>query len=190
MVAPGARTEGVNHALRHGGAGRRAVLAALLAAPSVARAQGQTRFVWLRNAAGEDLALGYRTGERHDPTAMAQLRHLLRDLHAGEEGPLAPLLVDMLSVLQEGWEYRHPIEITSGYRNAERNARIEGAGPASLHIVGWAADIQVPGLPLDFVAAAAWRLSNRLGRLGVGLYSRFVHVDIGPRRLWTRLSSG
>jgi uncharacterized protein YcbK (DUF882 family) len=166
---------------------RRAMLAAALAAPAVAHAQAETRFVWLRNAAGEDLAVGYRAGERHDPAAMVRLRHLLRDLQVNEEGPMPPLLVDMLSVLQEGWDYRHPIEVVSGYRNAERNVAIEGAAAASLHIIGHAADFRVPALPLDFVAAAAWRLSSRLGFMGIGLYREFVHLDIGPRRLWTRL---
>jgi uncharacterized protein YcbK (DUF882 family) len=103
---------------------------------------------------------------------------------------MPPLLVDMLSVLQEGWDYRHPIEVVSGYRNAERNAQIEGAAAASLHIIGSAADVRVPALPLDFVAAAAWRISNRLGFMGIGLYRDFVHLDIGPRRLWTRLPAG
>jgi uncharacterized protein YcbK (DUF882 family) len=169
---------------------RRALLAAAVAAPAVARAQGQTRFIWLRNAVGEDLAIGYRAGERYDPAAMGRLRHLLRDWQANEEGPMPPLLVDMLSVLQEGWDYRHPIEVVSGYRNAERNAQIEGAAAASLHIIGSAADVRVPALPLDFVAAAAWRISNRLGFMGIGLYRGFVHLDIGPRRLWTRLPAG
>ncbi|QYU66223.1 DUF882 domain-containing protein [Leptolyngbya sp. 15MV] len=155
-----------------------------------AQAQGIARHVWLQNAAGEEAALRYRVGETYDRAAMQRITHLLRDLRAREDGPQAPLLVDMLSVLQEGWDYARPIRVMSGYRTARTNQAAEGAAPASLHLVGWAADIQVPGLPLEFIAAAAWRLSNTVGRLGVGLYASFVHLDIGPRRLWTRLPAG
>jgi uncharacterized protein YcbK (DUF882 family) len=158
--------------------------------PCAARASVLSRFVWLRNAAGEEIAAAYRHGEAHDPAMLLRLRHLMRDLRAQEEGPLPPLMVDMLSVLQEGWEYRHPVVVTSGYRTDATNQGHEGAAPASLHLVGMAADIQVPGLPLEFVAAACERLSDRLGFLGVGLYPRFVHLDIGPRRHWTRLARG
>lgn len=166
--------------------GRRTLLpAAALLLPALARAEAPARLVWLLNAAGEEVSLRYRVGETHDPEAMRRIRHLLRDLRAREEAPIAPLLVDMLSVLQEGWAHMRPILVTSGYRTVRTNDGLEGTAPASLHIVGMAADIQVPGLPLDFVAAAAWRLSSRLGRMGVGLYPRFVHLDIGPRRVWT-----
>lgn len=167
-------------------AARRALLGALLAAPGLARGEAAARHVWLQNAAGEELALRYRLGEAYEAAAMRRIRHLLRDLRAGEEGPEAPLLVDMLSVLQEGWHHMRPIRVLSGYRTLRHNDMLEGAAPASLHLVGWAADIAVPGLPLDFVAAACERLSGRLGFLGVGLYPRFVHLDIGPRRHWTR----
>ena len=36
---------------------------------------------------------------------------------------------------------------------------------------------------------AVWTLSQRFGFMGVGLYPGFVHLDVGPRRAWTRLGA-
>ncbi|WP_170985145.1 DUF882 domain-containing protein [Roseomonas sp. AR75] len=144
------------------------------------------RFLWVRNGAGEELATAYRAGEEYDPRALSKLRHLLRDMHVGTEGPLPPLLADMLSVLQEQWGYTRPLIVRSGYRTPRTNASLEGAAPASLHLVGQAADIVVPGMAPNDVAMAVWTLSRRLGFLGIGVYPRFVHMDIGPQRVWTR----
>lgn len=144
------------------------------------------RFVWLRNAHEEEVALCYRTGETYSQAAMTQIRHLLRDVHAGVEGPLPELLVDMLSALQEQWDYTRPIRVQSGFRTAGSNAAIEGAAPRSLHLVGAAVDFGVPGMAANDVAMAAWTLSRRVGFMGIGVYPRFVHLDIGPQRVWTQ----
>ena len=102
---------------------------------------------------------------------------------------MPPLLVDMLSVLQEGCGYSRPLLVGSGFRTPRTNASLEGAAPASFHLRGSAADISVRGVaPLD-LGLAVWTLSQRFGFMGVGLYRGFVHVDIGPRRAWTRLTS-
>lgn len=167
---------------------RRALLAAaaLPLLPRPARAAAE-RFVWLRNQAGEEVAVAYRRGEEYDAVAMARLRRLFRDLGAGEEGPLPALLVDMLSALQEQWEYTRPVVVKSAYRTPRTNRALEGAAPASLHLSGRAVDIAVPGLALEDLGGRAWLLGHRLGFMGVGLYDRFVHLDIGPHRVWTRL---
>jgi uncharacterized protein YcbK (DUF882 family) len=52
----------------------------------------------------------------------------------------------------------------------------------SLHLVGKAIDIRIPGRPLSALRSAAMGL--KIG--GVGYYpkSDFVHVDIGRVRYW------
>lgn len=148
---------------------------------------GTERLIWAINPAGEELVAAYRTGNTYDETAMARLRLLFRDTHQNMPGPLPPLLVDVLSVLQERWGYERPLVITSGFRTPQTNASIEGAAPASLHLRGLAADISLRGVPLTDLANAALWLSGQLGFMGIGLYRRFLHLDIGPRRTWTRL---
>jgi uncharacterized protein YcbK (DUF882 family) len=165
---------------------RRTLLAAALALPAVRARAATERHVWLCNQAGEEVAVAYRAGQEHDPAAMARLRHLFRDLRAGEEGPLAPLLVDMLSLLQEGWRHERPILVTSGFRTRDTNLATEGAAPGSLHLRGRAADIVVLGMPLEDLGGRAWLQAHRLGFMGVGLYPGCVHLDIGPQRVWSR----
>ena len=174
--------------------GRRPVLFAAAAATAAATLAGfpargavaPERWIWAQNHAGEEVATAYRKGEVYDPAALARLRRLFRDLHAGVEGPLPPLLIDVLSAVQERWSYTRPLRIGSGFRTPRTNASLEGAAPASLHLRGLAADICVQGIrPVD-LGLAIWVLSQRLGFMGVGLYRGFVHVDIGPRRAWTR----
>jgi uncharacterized protein YcbK (DUF882 family) len=117
---------------------------------------------------------------------MAMLRHLLRDLREDAEGPLPDLLVDMLSALQEQWQYSRPLVVRSGFRTPRTNASLEGAAPGSLHLSGLAVDVNVPGMRNDDVAMTVWSLSRRLGFMGLGVYPHFVHMDIGPQRVWTR----
>jgi uncharacterized protein YcbK (DUF882 family) len=140
------------------------------------------------NNAGEEVATAYRREDgTPDIAAIARLQRLFRDIRQDSPGPMPPLLIDLLSILQEVWGFERPLTVISGYRTPATNAAIEGAAPASLHLDGLAADITVRGVhPLD-VALAAHDLSQRLNFMGLGLYPRFVHLDIGPRRTWTRL---
>lgn len=164
--------------------GAGAALAALRGGP--ARAEERERWIWTRNTFGEEVAVAYRAGMDYDGAALGRLRHLMRDRYVGAQGPLPPLLIDILSVLQEQWGYTRPIVVRSGFRTSLTNAMLEGAAPASLHLRGLAADIAVPGMPIGEVGLAAWTLSRRLGFMGIGLYRDFVHLDIGPLRSWTR----
>lgn len=81
-----------------------------------------------------------------------------------------------------------PIQITSGYRSKEHNARIGGA-LKSFHVLGMAADIQVKGMKPNQVAKVIELLINegKMKQGGVGIYRTWVHYDIrGTKARWTK----
>lgn len=145
------------------------------------------RWIWIQNEAREEVALAYRSGQDYDIRALARLQHLFRDLRANTAGPIPPLLVDMLSLIQERFSYARPIRLISGYRTPATNASLPFAAPNSLHMRGMAADIVVPGLAQADVCSLAMMYSQHLGFMGVGWYGSFTHVDIGPKASWTRM---
>ena len=69
--------------------------------------------------------------------------------------------------------------VTSGYRSAAYNRSI-GAGSNSIHTSGYAIDIAVNASIREEVFLAA----QRAGFTGIGIYSTFMHLDCGPRRMW------
>jgi uncharacterized protein YcbK (DUF882 family) len=130
---------------------------------------------------------GVGVEERQD--ALAQLNHLLRDFRTSLEKPIDPKLFDLLHELGGTLETDQPYHIISGYRSPETNAMLRERGGAhtgvasgSLHMVGKAIDIRLPGVKLDHLRSAA--ASLKLG--GVGFYpsSNFVHIDTGRVRYW------
>jgi uncharacterized protein YcbK (DUF882 family) len=149
--------------------------------------QDRQRWIWIQNEAREEVAIAYRTGQDYDIRALARLQHLFRDLRANTAGPIPPLLVDMLSLIQERFDYRRPIRLISGYRTPATNASLPFAAPNSLHMRGMAADIVVPGLAQADVCSLALMFSQHLGFMGVGWYGSFTHVDIGPKASWVRM---
>jgi uncharacterized protein YcbK (DUF882 family) len=166
-----------------------AAAAAGLRRPPAAEARPLRRLIWITNQKNEELALTFRREDgAFDNNALARLQHLFRDTVEDIPGPPPPALIELLSILQESWGFDRPIRLVSGYRTPRTNASIgEAASPRSLHMEGQAADIAMRGVaPLD-MALAAHSISMRLGVMGIGLYGSFVHVDIGPQRVWTRL---
>jgi uncharacterized protein YcbK (DUF882 family) len=149
--------------------------------------QERQRWIWIQNEAREEVAVAYRSGQDYDIRALARLQHLFRDLRANAAGPIPPLLVDMLSLIQERFGYRRPIRLISGYRTPATNASLPFAAVNSLHMRGMAADIVVPGLPQAEICSLALMYSQHLGFMGVGWYGSFTHVDIGPRASWVRM---
>lgn len=74
-----------------------------------------------------------------------------------------------------------PVVITSGYRTAAHNAVVGGA-KSSQHLLGRAADIRVPGVSVEDVAAYAESLMPDWGGVGrypvkAGRATGWVHVD-------------
>ena len=138
---------------------------------------------------GERLRTAYCCSGKYEPEALQAINHILRDFRANEIKPIDPGLLDLLHELGGTLETDQPFHIISGYRSPHTNAMLRTRGGAqtgvasgSLHMVGRAIDIRVPGVKLDHLRSAARSL--KLG--GVGYYpsSNFVHVDTGRVRFW------
>jgi uncharacterized protein YcbK (DUF882 family) len=158
-----------------------------LAAPTASRAAAATRqlsFVHLHT--GERTTIEYFQTGRYVPDALAAANRLLRDFRTGDVAAIDPALLDLLHGLGERLGIAPTFEVISGYRSPATNAalhrRSAGVASGSLHMLGRAIDIRVPGVPLPVLQATA--LSLRGG--GVGYYpsSNFVHVDTGRVRRW------
>jgi uncharacterized protein YcbK (DUF882 family) len=138
---------------------------------------------------GERLKIAYCCDGIYQPEALSQLNHLLRDFRVDQEKAIDPKLFDLLHELGGTLETDQPYHVISGYRSPETNAMLRerggahtGVASSSLHMVGKAIDIRLPGVRLDHLRSAA--ASLKLG--GVGFYpsSNFVHVDTGRVRYW------
>jgi uncharacterized protein YcbK (DUF882 family) len=95
-------------------------------------------------------------------------------------------LLDVLHALRLDLGTTAPFHVISCYRSSKTNAALRANGRAvaerSLHMLGKAADVRIPGVSLDDLHRAA--VARKAG--GVGYYSgpSFVHVDVGRVRYW------
>lgn len=76
--------------------------------------------------------------------------------------------------------YGKPITPSSTYRSPEYN-RSKSKATASRHSRGEAIDLDVPNEDARALGRIALEI-NAKG--GVGLYPGFVHIDVGPARVW------
>jgi uncharacterized protein YcbK (DUF882 family) len=119
--------------------------------------------------------------------SLKRIDWLMRDFHRDAVAPIDPELIELLQRLGHRLETSEPFCLLSGYRTAATNRllRREGLSVAvhSEHLKGKAADISVDGVSLAHLRRAA--MSLRAG--GVGSYPRdhFLHVDVGPVRVWS-----
>jgi len=156
--------------------------------PALANEPGARLLAFDNIHTGEKLKVEYWAEGQYVPEALAQVNHVLRDFRSGDVHPIAPQLLDLLSLLRTRLETAEPVTVISGYRSPTTNALLRGehehSGVASksLHMQGMAIDIRIAGRSLAAVHTAA--LAQRGG--GVGYYpaSDFVHVDVGRVRTW------
>jgi uncharacterized protein YcbK (DUF882 family) len=158
------------------------------ASSAVAKAPERT-LSFFNTHTGERLKSTYCTGGCYRPEALAELNHIMRDFRVNEVKPIDPRVFDLLHELGGTLETDQPFHIISGYRSPETNTLLRERGGAStgvashsLHMVGQAIDIRVPGVKLPQLRDAAKSL--KIG--GVGFYPdlNFVHVDVGRVRYW------
>ena len=118
--------------------------------------------------------------------ALSEINYILRDHRANAVQSIDPNVIDLVFALQDKFDCQCPIEIISGYRSPETNAKLNrksnGVAKRSYHMQGKAIDLRMPDVPLKTLRTAALQLK----RGGVGYYpkSNFVHVDTGPVRSW------
>ena len=168
-----------------------AALLGLAASPGAAGARSflddAERRVPIRNLwTGERRDLVYWRDGAYDRRALEAYSYLFRDRRNGEVEPIFYGVLDQLFFLWKALERPARFDLVSGYRSAGTNAWLRansrGVARNSLHTIGMAADIRVPGIASE----AVWRAAVDLRRGGVGLYraSDFVHIDVGPVRSW------
>ncbi|APG24906.1 MAG: YcbK family protein [Syntrophotalea acetylenica] len=120
------------------------------------------------------------------PEQLQQINHLLRDHRTGEVKTIDPRLFDILNGLQSKTAGDAPFEIISGYRSPATNHKLQshsrGVAKNSLHMVGQAIDIRLPGYPLGKLRKAA--ISMKQGGVGYYPQSNFIHLDTGRVRCW------
>ena len=160
-------------------------LAATIACfPSFASAGAVRRLTLVRSATGEALqdVPFWWDGAPYEP-GLAELDWLMRDVQAKRVRPIDVRVFYLLAIVQAEFGGR-PILVTSGYRTRSTNERLRAQGidaaRNSFHLRGQAVDIQMPGV----APASMTEVGSSLGLGGVGVYTRFVHLDTGPKRVW------
>ncbi len=146
----------------------------------------ERRLVFFNTHTHEKLDVCYARGESYRPEALRAVNHILRDHRTDEVNPIDPHLLDLLCAIRSKAGPDACLHIISGYRSPRTNQRLRqrsrGVARNSLHMLGHAADIRIPGLATSRLR----RMALDLRQGGVGYYpqSNFVHVDIGPVRTW------
>ena len=158
-----------------------------LCLPARASTAGERSLALRHTHTGERIELVYARGGRYLSAALGSLNHFLRDHYSGDVGVIDPQVFDLLHGVQQRLGGRSVVEVISGYRCPDTNARLRrtrggGVASRSMHLDGRAIDVRLSGVPLPELRDAA--LSLGVG--GVGFYPRegFVHLDTGRVRQW------
>jgi uncharacterized protein YcbK (DUF882 family) len=159
-------------------------------ADALARARRGRRLRMLHTHTGERLDVVYAEGDALVPGALAEVDRFLRDHRTGDVHPIDPGVLDISWALaQAAGRPAGEFEIISGFRSEHTNDALRDRGGAgtgvarrSLHLVGKAVDLRLPGVSTRRLRDLALRLE----RGGVGFYRDldFVHVDTGRPRTW------
>jgi uncharacterized protein YcbK (DUF882 family) len=139
----------------------------------------------------ETLTSVYKKNGKYVPEEMQKINWLLRDWRKDETTTMDPELVDLLWEIHSELGSKAPIHVISGFRSRTTNEMLRrtvgGQASQSRHILGKAADVHFPDIPLRLLRYSA--LIREKG--GVGYYPTsaipFVHVDVDRPRAWPRL---
>lgn len=139
----------------------------------------------------EKLTVTYMRDGKHDPEAMKKISWMMRDWRRDEATTMDAELIDLIWEVHTELGSKEPIHLISGYRSPTTNEKLRsgGGGQAknSRHILGKAADIHFPDVPLKQLRYSG--LVRERG--GVGYYPTsgvpFVHLDTGRVRHWPRV---
>ncbi len=167
---------------------------ALIAAASVigSAAKAETRTLHIYNIHTKETArIVFKRDGRFDDAGLKQINTFMRDWRRNQETKMDPELIDTIWAIQQEIGGNGPVHLISGYRSPATNESLRktrgGQAKKSQHILGKAADITFPGIPIKQLRNSA--LIREVG--GVGYYPTsgipFVHVDTGRVRSWPRV---
>lgn len=151
------------------------------------------RTIWIYNIhTKETLKTVYKRSGKYIPSAMKKVNHIMRDWRRNEPRIMRPDLIDLMWEMHTQLGSSKPIFLISGYRSAKTNNKLRktrgGQAKKSRHILGMAADVHFPDIPIRELRDSA--LIRQRG--GVGYYPTsglpFVHMDVGRVRHWPRIS--
>lgn len=134
----------------------------------------------------ERLKVTYWADGNHIPEALTEINHILRDFRTDQTRPIDVRLLDLLHSIRQSIGTEQPYHIISGYRSPATNAKLakssRNVARRSMHLVGKAVDVRLPGQSLRTLRKAA--VAQKSG--GVGFYpkSNFIHLDVGRIRYW------
>jgi uncharacterized protein YcbK (DUF882 family) len=139
----------------------------------------------------ETLTIQYMKGGKRLPDAMQKINWILRDWRKDEPTQMDPDLIDLLWEIHTELGSTEPIHIISAFRSRDTNNMLRktvgGQASESRHILGKAADVHFPDIPIRQLRYSA--LIRERG--GVGYYPTsaipFVHIDTDRVRAWPRL---
>lgn len=151
-------------------------------APEPVNLGGNGSLTMTRQDTGERITARYRGKDgSYDAEELKKIDHFMRCSLTGRETPMAVKLVELLDAVEDKFGKRG-LTLLSGYRTPKLNRRLSGAAEHSLHMLGWAADIKIPG----YSSTQVKNFARRKGVGGVGYYPHkgFTHLDVGKKRYW------
>lgn len=136
----------------------------------------------------ERLAVTFRKADgTYDVDALNAINWIMRCHFTNQQTVMDVKTIEYLYLIDNRLGGGNEIHIISGYRSPSYNSLLSSKGghvaKHSLHLVGKAIDIAIPGADLHTIRSTAVAL--RLG--GVGYYpaAGFVHIDSGKFRTWS-----
>ncbi len=126
----------------------------------------------------------------YDEAAMRRINAVFSAKYGDPISTISPRLIEFIDYIQDRFNPKGRVTITSGYRSPSYNTNLRKNGKlaakASLHQYGMAADFWITNVP----AKPIWDYVRELGFGGIGYYhGRNVHLDVGPARFWDETSS-
>jgi uncharacterized protein YcbK (DUF882 family) len=134
----------------------------------------------------ERLNVCYRRNGQYDIEALSKINYILRDHRSGDIKAIDVQLLELLHTIALKTNLQAPFHVISGYRSLATNQSLRkkssGVASRSMHLMGKAIDIRVPG----FSTRQLRNVARKMKAGGVGYYpkSEFVHLDIGRVRYW------
>ena len=135
----------------------------------------------------EELKTVFWAEGEYQQEGLDQLNRFMRDWRQNEVQQIDPELYTLMHELHDNVDAEQtPIHLLSGLRSKKTNDALRAQGiktaKKSQHVLGRAADVTIPGVPVSELKEEALDLESG----GVGYYpkNKFVHVDTGPKRQW------